>query len=295
VIDAQIGQLWPSEVVEAVARFQQGHLVIRPPFFYAAAGKHGVWKFTQDQADPALSSELLEIDPEDCPPFGLITTQTCDLNEQGSRRRQPWLSVVPVYEASTLINPSQMTPLERGMIGHLVRLEPPSLGSGLWVADLRIEFPLEKSWLVGREPIEAFPDEAGYLGLARRLSRRRERPALANSLSLAIVMSLRKKFGKLSKKRKQEVLDPVREIRLFIGNGTRIAPNTIQLLVIGHTDALPDDVTEWFASWWDEARAECAQNAVILLANRYGALDTLTAADYVASIPLDFEFLSPDG
>jgi hypothetical protein len=107
-------------------------------------------------------------------------------------------------------------------------------------------------------------------------------------------MSLRNKFGKLSKKRKQELLDPVREIRLFIENGTRTAPKTIQLLVIGHAHALSEDVTEWFDSWWDEARPECAQNAVTLLANRYGALDKLTAADYVASIPLDFEFLSPD-
>jgi len=294
VIDAQIGQHWPSEVVEAVARFQQGHLVTRPPFFYAAAGKYGVWKFTQDHADPALSSELLEVDPEDGPPFGLITTQTCDLDEQSLVPRQPWLSVVPVYEANTLINQSQMTPLKRGMIGHLVRLEPPSLGSGLWVADLRIELPIEKSWLVDREPIEAFPDEAGYLDLARRLSRRRERPALANSISVAVVRSLRNKFGKLSKKRREDVLDPVREMRLSIGNGTRIAPTTIQLLVIGHADALSEDVTEWFDSWWDEARPECAQDSVNLLANRYSALDKLTAAEYVASIPLDFEFLSPD-
>ena len=149
MIDAHIGQPWPSEVVDTVARFQQGHLVERPPFFYAAAGKYGVWSFTKDNADPALSSELLEIDPDDCPPYGLITTQTCDLNEQSPRPKQPWFSVVPVYRADDLPNQSLRGLIRQDRVIYLALLHPPDMPDAEWVADLRIEIPTREelaSW-----------------------------------------------------------------------------------------------------------------------------------------------------
>jgi hypothetical protein len=38
------------------------------------------------------------------------------------------------------------------------------------VVDLRIEVPLEKSWLVGHNPLVGEADEAEYLRLAARLA-----------------------------------------------------------------------------------------------------------------------------
>ena len=35
-------------------------------------------------------------------------------------------------------------------------------------------------------------------------------------------------------------------------------------------------------------------HGLLLLGNRYSDLDALTAAEYVASIPIDFDYLSPD-
>lgn len=292
MIDAGNSHPWSPEVVAASARFKQGALVEQPPFFYAAGSRHGVWAFTRAVGDPSLMSELLEIDPADGPPFGLITTQTCDLNEQSPRPKQPWLMVAPVYQADTLLDQSQRTQVEQGQIGHLVMLAPPPLPAGIWVADLRIEVPLEKSWLVGKQPIEAFPDEDGYLRLARRLAQRRERPALDNVLSDGIVRSLRDGFRRLRGRRHQLVAQ-IREIRLFV-DGTRLAPTAARLLVITHAKPSPAEVTRWFDSWWDEARSICQQQGLSLLANRYATLDTMTAADYVTSVPLDFDYLSPD-
>lgn len=293
MIDTHISHPWPTKVLEAVARFKQGDLVERPPFFYAGSSRYGVWALTKHTGTPDLPSEVFELDPDQGPPYGLITTQTCDLYEQRSKPRQPWFMVAPVYDARYLLHPSQDTQLRKGMFGHLVLLDPPGLPTGLWVADLRIEIPLEKSWLVGREPIAAFPTERGYLELARRLARRRERPALANVLSNEVVSSLRGEFSRL-KADGLAVLDAIREIRLLISQGDRMAPSAAQVLVITHSNPPPDMVKVVLDAWWDEAHERCARQGLHLIGNRYTSLDAMTAAEYVTSVPLDFSYLSPD-
>lgn len=58
MIDAGIAHPWPREVLEAVARFKQGDLVERPPFFYAATRSYGIWAFTRDSGDPNIEVPL---------------------------------------------------------------------------------------------------------------------------------------------------------------------------------------------------------------------------------------------
>jgi hypothetical protein len=292
VIDGGIGQPWPREVLDAVARFKQGDLIERPPLFYAAVARHGVWSLTRAAGDPAAESDLLEVDPADGPPYGLIITQTCDLSEQSPRPRQPWLMVAPVYRADAILDRSQQAQVERWQVGHLARLAPPSLPPGFWVVDLRIEMPLEKSWLVGREPIAAYPAEEPYLKLARHLALRRQRPALADALVSGIVQPLRASVRTINRTRRADVIDSVRELRLAI-DGTRLAPTAARLLVITHGEP-PPAVVAWFDGWWDGARSLCASQGVQLMRNSYGALADLSAADYADAVPLDFAYLSPD-
>lgn len=293
MIDAHLRCPWPAEVLDAVARFKQGHLVESPPFFYVAAPKHGVWNFTREAGDPNLCGDLLEVAAEDTSPYGLITTQTCDLNEQSVSPKQPWIKIAPVYPADSILKPGQDKQITNHAVGHLVKLTNPMLPTGFWVADLRIEVPIEKSWLVGRRPIAGFADEAGYLKLAERLARRCDRPALANVISEEVVRALKQGLQKLSKTEKAELLQHVKELRLLT-DGNRLNPVAAQLMVITVDNPAPLIVQKWFDEWWDMAQAACDPKGLILLGNQWATLTTLTAADYVASIPLDFAYLSPD-
>lgn len=80
---------WPADVIAAVSAFQQGDLVEKPPLFYVGSGRFGVWGLTREWGDTTLTEELFELDPEFCPPYGMITTETGDLTEEDAAPRQP--------------------------------------------------------------------------------------------------------------------------------------------------------------------------------------------------------------
>jgi hypothetical protein len=134
VIDAGLPDEWPDEVRRSTARFKQGHLVGRPPFFYVASPRHGVWDLTREAGDPALEEDILQLDEELSPPYGLITSQTCDIDEQGPPRK-PWIQVVPVYDARASLPPGSEGNLQRHRIGYLHLLSGPALPEGTWIAD----------------------------------------------------------------------------------------------------------------------------------------------------------------
>lgn len=285
MIDAGLNARWPDEVRAATAKFKQGNLVENPPFFYAATPKWAIWDFTSKEGDPGLPMDLLQIDVADCPPFGLITTQTCDLDEQRPSPRKPWIQVAPVYDANGLIRTNQQRgQLDSGNIYHLVHLTSGSLPGGLWVADLRLEFPVEKSWLVGRDPIEAFDGELGYLDLAQRLAGLRERPALANEL-VEVVKSIDVWIDGLDALQRAEALSA--SVRIIVG-GDRLRSDSAQLLLIGRVP-ITESVRNLWEECWKTAHTAARANGVELIGNRYETLASLSAAEYLRSAPLQFD------
>jgi len=217
-IDDGIPEHWDADVVEACKQYHQGHLVERPPFLYIAVPAHGVWALTRAVGDSTTQEELYET--EDRPPFGMITTETCDISEEASRTpRQPWISVAPVFDLAGRLSQAQMVNLEANRVRYVRLLDPPGLPKGLWVVDFRIEVPVEKSWLPGRVPIEAYRSEQQYSRLARALAGRRERPVLSDDVHKALVRPLRRWIERLSTSRREAVLAGVTEVRvLFAGS-----------------------------------------------------------------------------
>jgi len=292
MIDAANTRPWPEEIRLTVTRFKQGDLVERPPFFFAANPRYGVWDLSRVALDQGFDGPLLEMDPADGPPYGIITTQTCDLDEQAFNPKQPWLQVSPVYAFDSL-GVDQRLQVEQQRIQHLVRVTAPLLPpDSFWIADLRIELPLEKSWLVGRAPIEGFISEQEYLQFAHRLARRRLRPALANVLSQHIVGTLRRHIDKTSRGRRRTLVAHIYGLRLQI-TGARLAPTAARLVVITH-EVPSEDLIAWLDEWWDTANEQAARDGLSLLGNRYTSLDKLTAREYITAIELDFAYLSPD-
>lgn len=181
MIDGGLIESWDDAVIAATKAFDQGDLVEHPPFFYSATPSRAAWASSQMMADEVSDDEdiVIELDPIDRPPLGIITSQGCDVDEA---LRKPWVQIAPVFPLEQYASDEKwIAEIRRDSVPHLILLDPPTT-DGNWVADLRIEMPVEKSWLAGRQPIPAFATEEGRRHFARRLAGRLERPALSGVL-----------------------------------------------------------------------------------------------------------------
>jgi hypothetical protein len=283
VINEGLPEEWPADVIAAVGAFQQGDLVERPPFFYVGSAKCGIWQLTRELGDPALGDELFELDPEFGPKYGMITTETCDLVEEDGRPRQPWCAVAPVYDASSKMGENEIDLLNRGRYAFFRRVESSDLPGGLWVVDARIEFPMEKSWLVGRRPIRTCQDEVESQSLAGWLAGRRDRPILAKSLHRALITPMRRWIERMSTARRATALEGLSEVRMTI-SGSPMDPDGVGLILVSENDPISEAMRgEWEAKWpnW-QSRLDSEQ--ISLIGNSYRTYDSLSARLYRESL-----------
>jgi hypothetical protein len=75
---------WPAEVDQSLASFRCGMVIGKPPFAYHALGRYALWS-ASTQSDEPDELVLIELADEDRPPYGIITTETCDLLRRRSR------------------------------------------------------------------------------------------------------------------------------------------------------------------------------------------------------------------
>jgi hypothetical protein len=137
---------------------------------------------------------------------------------------QPFVQVSPVVKMEAA--PAGALP------EYFAPLDPPDLPEAAYLADLRLEVPVEKTVLVGKRPIDGFPDEAGYLDFARRLGRRKERPAVSSALVDAVAKTLKRRKTNSSGV-KRLMRDEIHSVRLAIDEGTRLDPTVARVHFIG--------------------------------------------------------------
>jgi len=267
LIQEGLDEIWPEQVSKALDPFKQGHLIERPPIFYAGDLEHAVWSPSRALAAEAMDAgetpgeAIVELEPDQGPPFGLITSQTCEIVEERPDPLQPWVQVAPVYCCDP-----ELGLLDRDFV---VRLNPPDLDGGeAWIADLRIEVPVEKGMFVGRDPIEAFPTEADYDELGDLLGQRRGRPALHGVFHdvLNVTMGNMKRESKTMRKKARRIREGIYKLKLAIEDGTRLEPIAAKLYVV--TQGTPtEEAREWFDDWWNRARETAATSRLELLPN----------------------------
>jgi hypothetical protein len=90
--------------------------------------------------------------------LAIITSQTCDVVGTGVGAEHPTVQVSPVVRAEDHF-PGKVSAILKDQVGYLFAIPnaPAELGSGTWVADLRISLPVSKSVLVPLVPRSAFP------------------------------------------------------------------------------------------------------------------------------------------
>lgn len=264
---------WPSAIGAAIEPFQQGHLIKLPPIFYATDLRHSIWSpgrilAVELGSDEDLGEELIELDPDQRPRFGIITSQSCEIVEERPKPLQPWIQVAPVYRCDP-----QSKLLDRDFI---VRLDPPSLQDEVWVGDLRIEVPIEKALLVGRTPIEAFRRQNDYEDFGNLLGARRGRPALHSKLHEVFTQTLGdlKTKSKPNRKKVRRFRGDIYKLKLGIEDGTRLEPGSARLYVV--TKVGPgEEMREFFAEWWDRANEVAAEVGLDLLRTTWLSVENL--------------------
>ena len=288
-ISRDISQPWPEEVLAAASTFRQGDIVARPPFFYAANSEYPVWGFTKETANAGDDRELLEFHEDDRPEFGIITTQSCDLTEEGvAKPKKPWFQVAPLVDARVL-DKNVVRDVKKGNAIYLFLIPAPDV-EGEWVADLRIEVPVEKSWLVGRTPMAGFSSLEEYEQFTRHLGRLRARAAIESGVCTNLVSDLRACLT-VSANEDPGVLDGVSRVMLRV-IGERANPSAVQLVVVPPAH-LPDDaVKAIFDKWCDGFGKSAFERGVALLPVAYQA--EFTPDEYERLVMLDLDDLSPE-
>jgi len=230
---------------------------------------------------------VIEVDEEERPPFGIITSPGCDIDDV---RRKPWVQVSPVYDANEVYS-SQLADVRRDAVPHLVLLEPPDL-DGTWVADLRLELPVEKSWLAGRDPIPGFGSDERRRHFARRLAGRLERPALPSPVHDLVVRPLRRLLDRAGTQVQEALAEAGVEFRLRFDRSAN-GGGSCEILVIGRRGQIPQPVIERIEEWLEGLRRD-ASSTLVLLGCRYGTSDEITMNEYLGSVLLDDRFLGQD-
>lgn len=82
----------------------------------------------------------------------------------------------------------------------------------------------------------------------------------------------------------------VNEVRAALDS--LLSPSIVQLLIL-NDEPIPDDVEEWFRTWWDEIHPAAAAQGLTLLAIRFGRYDDITAAEYLATSEVGLNRVSP--
>jgi hypothetical protein len=254
VIDAGIPSgrdAWPEGVLESLQRFRQGDVIERPPLFYFADPAKPVWAETNLYTDESNAPEVIYARDDVSPDFGIITTQTCDIAEEDSKRpARPWVQISPVY---------RMT--DRGWSKKLVKgrgprywMHIPNLPTtaDVWAADLRLEMPIETGWLANQEPVDGFADEHRRREFRDRLTWLRSRPALARALIDLVQTPLFSAFTSLADSNPElhaELDGQIEEIALLADD--LLTPSDVQLIFLG-SSAFSEPVWEWLQAWRDD-------------------------------------------
>lgn len=292
---------WPEGILNALKQFRQGDLVALPPMAYLADPHAPIWEASKVFAEQlAAAGEEMKPDvihfPEGLlPPYGMITTQTCDIVEEDAPCPVwPWVQLVPVFEMGSDIETRDQKLLRKGQ-GWRRLFHVPALTPGFYVADFRISFPVEKGWLALQARIDGFGSEELRQRVGDRLALLGRRPAFAGAFVRTVQGPLVDAL-KVLKNTDRQAFDRMNELVPEVGVllDSRLSPTTVQVVVLCR-EPLADMRKDWWNAWWDGCRQQAASEGITLQALDFKVLDEhYPAIDYLKLTILPLLNLSPD-
>jgi hypothetical protein len=278
---------WPDDVLAAVAAFRQGDLVRSLPLFYWGDPGRAAHSRTRAYATAGhIDAQVIQFNEH--APFGLVTTQTCDLAlEGGGRPKSAWVQLAPVFDATA---PHPTKPGENALRGDLRKLiaqgrsqdylHIPNLpDDGFWVADLTIEVPVERGWLAAQERLDGFGDEAKREAVGKRLAWLRNRPAFDSRFVDAVqkpMMAALQALRKDDRPMFERMGDQVPEMGVVVNGRLAVAQAELAVLHAG----LDADLTTWWQDRWVELKQNADTAGFNLLPLRLDDIRTLPTVEY---------------
>jgi hypothetical protein len=267
---------WPNGVLESLAAWEQGDLVANPPFLYFADPAAPIWEATRSYTEDSPGPEPILPADEYLPPYGLVTTQTCDIAEEESTRPvRPWVQIAPVYKLTSW----KRKKLEGGKGPRYWLLIANMPEDGVWVADFRVEVPVEKGWLARQTRVNGFANEADQRDVGKRLQWLRGRPAFSRELN-AVHTSLFNAFHALEVDNpdlEERMMQHLEEVVVQVDN--HLAPSSAQLVFLT-SEPMPSDCREWLEQWRDGVSASAYASGLILHALDFRTLGSVSVLEY---------------
>ena len=285
---------WPAGALATLRQFVQGDVVEDPPLFYFADPSRPVWARTRAYAADSTGPEVIEVPERVRPRYGLITTQTCDIGEEDADRPvKPWVQVSPVYDRKSDLDSGWRRKLSRGE-GPRYLMHIPALPGGFWVADFRIEVPVEKGWLATRTRLDGFTDEAGQRRVGERIAMLRSRPAFASRFVehvqrplVTALRGLREANRDLYDRMSVQVDEVAVELDSFLD------PHDVRVTLL--VDAPVDqDVEAWWRNWWDQSSERCQEADLTLQAFAVRAMSEVSVSEYRRMTTVPLARISPE-
>lgn len=276
-IDEGIADGWPADIFEKLRDYRLGLLIKHPPLSFHGTGDPERQLWSPADGDRPSTDGQVDVPAAE---YGVITTQTCNIAERPPKGTFPWVQISPVYKLDDADDVGDRL--------YLHSLSPPDLPPGNWVADLRLEAPVEKSVLVQHTPVPAFSSEDEEIAFGEMLGRQRDRAALHDNVNNVLYGRWRKKRSN-NKPRAGRVFDEIHMVGLLIEDGSRLEPVAVECHFIGRGGELSDEAKDWLETWWDKAREEAnaADPSLNLLPNQYHDGSAMDLELYDRLIPLE--------
>lgn len=182
--------------------------------------------------------------------------------------------LVPVYDASSVLGQSQRASAASGTTYHFVHLTAEWCDGGFWVADLRLEVPVDKSHLIGQSPMPAFKTPEEYSLLADKLGAQRSRPAVPDSCLEQVVTPMFELVREAD-----GLLEGVRELRVLCNDPNR--PTEVTIFVVTD-DNIQADQLAW-SDVIETVSVSALTHGLRVLGPEITTLMDMSALDYVLS------------
>jgi hypothetical protein len=235
-------------------------------------------------------------------PYGLITTQTCELVEEGEGPPlSAWVQLVPVFNALAPHTTQTAKHLLPGDVRKRIRagtdqyrlLVPDLAADGLWFADFTFEVPVERGWLASRERIVGYSNETDREEVGKRIAWLRSRPAFDTRFVAAVQQPIWRALREL-RRTNQDMYErmhaAVLEVGITLNSRLRVAQ--AELAVIH--DRAAEDLLEWWRDLWVALKANADDQGFNLFPLRVADVATLSAAEYRRMTRLPLAVISPN-
>lgn len=291
---------WPEGVLDAVAQFRQGDLAESLPLFYWAAPRRAVHARTRFYADQEHLDDTVVRFAEPAP-YGIVTTQTCDLAQEGAGRpNSAWVRLAPVFDAESPHPSDSERRLLRGDARKLLmqgrdqfRLWLPNHPrEGTWFADLSFEVSVERGWLASRDPMVVLVNDDARADFATRLAWLAARPAFDSRFVAAVqqpVIEALRELRRTNLPAYERMHEQVAELGITLDARLAVGQAELSVLHLG----LDDDLDTWWRQLWVKLKAKADGQDFNLLPLRVAHLDELSARDYRSLTRLPLASISP--